>query len=280
MRPVIDHVPVGWSDLGEIAERFRNIGFDPEYGGVHADGATEMSTIAFPDGSYVELIAPTGDGEPGYWPTALQNDLGPAAWCTEVPSVHAECQRMIEQDVTVYGPLHGGRDLPDGGRAEWDQAFFGTADERNKFPFVISDRTPRDDRISVDETLLGGPYSGIGAVVVAVEDLDSAVSEFQRLYRFPSPTYDEAPSFGASLATFPGQDIVLAEPHSGTANADRLAQYGERPCACLLDANVDEAKNRYDFAGGQDWFGRRVSFYDDPLLGDFLGIVERNGTWE
>lgn len=279
MRPVIDHVPIGWSDLGELSERFRAIGFDPEYGGVHTDGGTEMSTIGFPDGSYIELIAPTGDGEPQYWADALQNDLGPAAWCAEVPSVHSECQRMIEQDVAVYGPLHGGRDLADHGRVEWDQAFFGTDEERNKYPFIISDRTPRDDRISPDDTLLGGPYSGIGSVVIAVEDLEEAVGEFERIYRFPSAVYDEAPVFGASLATFPGQDIVLAEPHDDSTLADRLAKHGERPCACLIDANVSEAKNRYDFQAGHDWFGRRIAFYGDPILGDWFGIVERNGTW-
>jgi len=279
MRPVIDHVPIAWSDLDEIEDSFRDIGFDPEYGGVHADGSTEMSTIGFPDGSYIELIAPTGDGEPGFWPDALKNDLGPCAWCVEVPSVHSECQRMIEQDVAVHGPIQNGRDLADGGRAEWDQAFFGTDDERNTYPFIISDRTPRDDRISPDDTLLGGPYSGIGAVIVAVEDLDAAVAEFERIYRFPSAVYDEAPVFGASLATFPGQDLVLAEPHEDSDLAERLAEHGERPCACLIDASVSEAKNRYDFQAGHDWFGRRVAFYDDPVLGEWLGIVERNGTW-
>lgn len=280
MRPVIDHVPIAWSALDDIEERFRGIGFDPAYGGVHADGGTEMSTIGFPDGSYLELIAPTDDGEPMYWADALQNDLGPAAWCAEVPSVHAECQRLIEQDVTVHGPIHGGRDHADGGRAEWDQAFFGTDEERNKLPFVISDRTPRDERISPDDTLLGGPYSGVGAVVLAVEDLHATVDQFERLYRFPAAVYDEAPAFGASLAAFPGQDVVLAEPHTDTELADRLTAYGERPCACLLDANVSEAKNRYDLGAGHDWFGRRIAFYDDPVLGDWLGIVERNGAWD
>lgn len=280
MRPVIDHVPIGWSDLDELSTRFRDVGFDPTYGGVHADGATEMSTIGLPDGSYIELIAPTGTDEPGYWPDALRNDLGPCAWCAEVSSVHAECQRMIEQDVPIYGPLHGGRDLPDGGRAEWDQAFFGDDADRHKLPFVISDRTPRDYRISPDDTLLGGPYSGIGAVVVAVHDLDDMVDQFERLYRFPAAVYDEAPVFGASMAAFPGQDVLLAEPHADTELEDRLRAHGERPCAVLLDANVSEAKNRYDFRAGHDWFGRHIAFYDDPVLGDFLGVVERNATWE
>jgi hypothetical protein len=279
MHPVIDHVPLGWSDLETLEDAFRRIGFDPAYGGVHADGGTEMSTVGFPDGSYLELLAPTGDGEPQYWADALHADLGPVAWCAEVPSVHAECQRMIEQDVAVSGPHRGGRDLADGGRAEWDQAFFGAPTRRDSLPFVIADRTPRDDRISPDDTLLGGPYSGVGAVVVAVEDLEDTIDLFERLYRFPSARYDEAPTFGASLAAFPGQDVVLAEPHDGTALADRVAAHGDRPCSCLVSANVSEAKGRYDLGAGQDWFGRRVAFYDDPLLGDFLGVVDRTGAW-
>lgn len=277
MRPVIDHVPFGWSDLDALEARFRDAGFDPEYGGTHSDGTTEMSTVAFPDGSYLELVAPTGDGEPGYWPDALAADAGPCAWCAESPSVHGECQRLIDFDVPVHGPFRRGRTRPDGVEVEWDLAFFGEGKDRHRLPFVITDRTPRDFRISPDETLIGGPISGVGAVVVGVRDLDAAVAEFARLYRFPNPVRDVAPGFGADLAAFPGQDVVLAEPHEGSWLDARIDDLGARPCSVLLSGDVDEARGRHPVRSGHDWFGRRVAFIEG--FDSRLGVINRTERW-
>lgn len=282
MRPVIDHVPFGWSELDDAIARFERLGLPPTPGGVHGDAATEMATVAFPDGSYLELVAPVDDRpepdsavRPARPPAFLAADAGPCAWCVETASVHSECKRVVDQDIPVYGPVHATRERPDGTLVEWDVAFLGAPAERRKFPFALADRTPRSYRIEPNDDLLGGPLSGVGAVVVAVADLDAAVERFGDLYRFPAARRDVDPAFGADLAAFPGQDVLLAEPHEDTWLADRLDALGEGPCTALLDADVDRARHQYPLGGGREWFGRRVAFVDDDAFGYGLGVIER-----
>ena len=55
------------------------------YGGPHSNGATEMALVSFPDGSYLELMAPRADADPQAlarqpWAEFLKRDGGPCAW--------------------------------------------------------------------------------------------------------------------------------------------------------------------------------------------------------
>ena len=268
MRPVIDHVPFAASDLDVLVQRFEAAGFDPAYGGAHPDAGTEMAALVLPDGSYLELVAPTRE-DPDRWPAyfdAADPVVGPCDWCVETGSVHAECQRVIDHDVTVHGPIHGRRERPDGTLVEWDHAFLGGDD--GLLPFVVSDRTPREYRVP-DSDLYGSPVSGISWVVLATDDLANAVERFQRLYRLPEPDHDYDDTYG-DLARFPGQDVVLCEPAGGRVR-DRLDQLGPGPVSVLLSADVDDARHRHPLDGGREWFGRRVRFVDG--LDGYLGVV-------
>ncbi|MUV61302.1 VOC family protein, partial [Halobacterium sp. CBA1126] len=127
MRPVIDHVPFAASDLDALVDRFEAAGFDPTYGGEHPDAGTEMAALVLPDGSYLELVAPTREDH-DRWQAhfdAADPVAGPCDWCVETGSVHAECQRVIDHDVTVHGPVRGRRERPDGTVVEWDHAVLG-----------------------------------------------------------------------------------------------------------------------------------------------------------
>lgn len=242
-----------------------------EYGGEHPDAGTEMSQVSFPDGSYIEVLGPT-DTDPTMWPDFFDRAdplAGPTAWCVETGSVHAECKRLIEHDVTVHGPNRGRRRRPDGTVVEWDAAFLGRPDE-HLFPFLIADRTPRERRVPESE-LYGSPVSGIGVVILAVDDLNAAVDRFQRLYRLPSPEGITDRTFG-DMARFPGQDLILAEPADGPVH-DRVTTYGPSPASVLLRADIDEAAHQLPLNGSRDWDGRRVRFLEGF---DFhLGLISR-----
>jgi hypothetical protein len=54
----LDHVTVAGDDLRRMQAALAAIGIATVYGGAHRDGATEMALVSFPDGSYLELIAP------------------------------------------------------------------------------------------------------------------------------------------------------------------------------------------------------------------------------
>lgn len=271
MRPVIDHVPFAGASLDVLVERFETAGFDPEYGGEHPGVGTEMSMLVFPDGSYLQLVAPARE-DPGWWREFFANAdpiAGPSGWCVETGSVHGECQRAIDHDVEVHGPRRGFRDRPDGVTVEWDAAALGPRDH-HLLPFLITDRTPREYRVP-DATNFGAPISGVDCIVLAVPDLSDAIDCFTRLYRLPTPDHDYDDDFG-ELVSFPGQDVILAEPTTGWA-ADRVDTYGPVPAAVFLTADVDDARHRHPLDGGREWFGRRVRMIEG--FDGYLGVISR-----
>ncbi|MFW6003160.1 MAG: VOC family protein [Halanaeroarchaeum sp.] len=269
MRPVVDHVPVAVRDLDAAIARFERVGLPPQYGGTHGDGTTEMALLPLPDGSYVELIASTGEGEPGFWPAALEAGIGPCAWCVQAGSVHNELQRFITHDVRVDGPQRASRDRPDGRHVEWDMGFLGP-DDREVLPFLIADRTPREYRVP-DSDLYGSPLSGIGWVVIAVSDLDASVEQFARLYRLPEPETDVDTHFG-EMAWFPEQAFVLVEPTVDPL-LSRLESYGAGPVAVFLSAEMDRATEQFPLTGARSLFDRRLAFLEG--FDDQVGLVSR-----
>src|SRR5882724_1591916 len=82
----IDHVTIAGTDLNAMRNAFSETTHIPtEYGGPHANHATEMALASFPDGSYLELMAiqPKADhdavsAQP--WNKFLRNNAGPCAF--------------------------------------------------------------------------------------------------------------------------------------------------------------------------------------------------------
>src|SRR5689334_13701611 len=60
----VDHVTVAGRDLGTLRRALDSAGIANEYGGPHANHATEMALTSFPDGSYLELIAIQPQADP------------------------------------------------------------------------------------------------------------------------------------------------------------------------------------------------------------------------
>lgn len=268
--PVIDHVPFAASDHDAAVKRFENAGLPTTYGGRHTDAGTEMSMVVLPDGSYLEIIAPSDDdADPDYWPTHLAADAGPCAWCVDGGSVHAQCQRAISQDIEVHGPTRGVRDTPTGERAEWDMAYLGPQDD-GLLPFVVADRTPREFRVP-DSDLYGAPISGISHVILAVPDLDEATDQLTRLYRFPTPRHDYDERLG-DVAVFPGENVALAEPEHGPL-AERVDTFGACPVTVLLGGDVDAARHAYSLGESTQLLDSRVRYVDG--FDRQLGVVDR-----
>lgn len=274
MRLDIDHVPFAAASLESATEKFDQLGIPTQYGGKHPDAGTEMALIPLPDGTYIEVIAPIRD-DPDYWPEFLAADAGPCSWCVRSEQVHAECQRIIEHDVQVSGPIRGSRERPDGVLVEWDHAFIGGPDDHT-FPFVVTDRTPQAYRIP-DSELHSSPISGIGSVVLAVSDIAAVTDRFLDLYRLPRPTRDTDSFFG-DIVEFPGHTVHLASPGNGPLT-DRLERFGDAPAAILLEGDIDEARSEYPLGNGTTWFGRTVAFFDgfDRQLGIIESPTENRG---
>jgi len=279
----IDHVAFAWDELGAITAHFAGLGLDPDYGGGHGGGGTHMSVLGFDDGSYIELIAPEGDPEQPlpFWGQRMRKRAGPCAWSVDVEDVSVAVKRAIDAGVAVEGPWHDSRDRPDGTRVEWDMAFLGvdqtnTDDQSWILPFYISDRTPRSYRVQPSESVADGPFSGVGTVVVAVNEFEPTVERLQRLFQIPTPVIEPVDAIDATVAAIPGSPVALATPTSEDSwLAERLGEIGPGPCSYLLETDGLELSSER-LTQVSDWPTGRIAWFDDEALCPRLGAVDHH----
>lgn len=274
----IDHASVCGSNLDNMRQAFASVGLTTDYGGPHATGGTHMALLGFDDGSYLELIAPQDAtaAQSSTWAKFMSADAGPCAWAVEPKDIDAEVQRLKAAGVTVTGPENGSRKRPDGMNIEWQIANIGSGTPGSLLPFLIQDRTPRQWRVAPSASVQGSPLTGVEVVVLAVNDLNSAIAVFRKTYNWAEPITEEHGEFGAKLAYFPGQPVILAMPSGGKSwIAERLQKFGESPIAYLLAANDYNATNKkFKLSGAKPWFSQRLGWFDqNKLKGIRLGVL-------
>jgi len=270
----IDHVTAAGNSLKQLQANLSAIGIEAAYGGAHSNGATEMALVGFPDGSYLELMAPLANGDPPAlarqpWVKFMQADGGPCAWAVREKDVAAEVQRLRAAGIAVSAAVRNGRQRPDGVRLDWETAQVGTEPNGTFFPFLIHDFTPREQRAFPQGKPLNKDFGGVTKVVIAVHDLDASAERYRQAYGVPPPLKQVDRAFGAHLALLGGTPVVLAQPLTADSwLAERLAQFGEAPCAFVLD----QRRGRYQTASQTRWFGMRISWFDSRKLGWRLGF--------
>ena len=270
----IDHATVAGADLESMRRRLSEAaGIVTEYGGPHANHATEMALASFPDGSYLELIAiqPQADASAvaaHTWSKFLKNNAGPCAFALRVQDTQAEATRLRAAGVAVREPQRSGRTRPDGTRLDWETIDLGAGVHGSFFPFLIRDLTPRENRVYPGGKPTTDQFRGVGKVVVGVADLKGAIARYRRAFGLAEPRRQRDTSFDAELAWFAGTPVVLAQGLSGNSwLAQRVKQYGEAPCAFILTA-----KGGLIGSAPSDWFGTPVFWSDETKLGWRLGM--------
>jgi hypothetical protein len=269
----VDHALFAWPDHEEVLAACEAVGLDPTFGGVHDGGETQNALVAFPDGSYLELMTPTDPGtEPDRWAGIVDHWCGPEHWCIRA-DVRALLGRTIAAGAPVDGPHPGSRERPDGTRVEWVTGSYGPPHLRGVLPFAITDRTPQGYRIP-DGAVTDGPLTGVAEVLVGVESIEGATEWFRRLHGFPTPV-DVATPLAADVATVPGQPVSFVAPTVGSALAARLAETGQQPLAFLLAAeDFDAAADRFALTDAANWSGRRTAWFDADLFRGGVGVLE------
>jgi Glyoxalase-like domain len=268
----VDHVTAAGKDLRAMERALQSAGLPFEYGGPHANHATEMALTSFPDGSYLELIAIQPQADPAAvaaspWNKCMQANAGPCAWAARPADLSAEAERLRKVAITVTQAAKNGRRRPDGVQLEWETAQVGSANG-NFFPFLIHDFTPRERRAYPSGKPTAGHFSGIVKVVLAVRDLDASIAEYAKAYGLPAPQRQEDPGFGARLAWFTGTPVVLAMPSSPQSwLAGRLQRFGELPCAFVLGGAVASKATT-------NWFGKPIEWLGPEVLGWRLGVEQ------
>jgi hypothetical protein len=276
----IDHASICGQDLDALQAAFTDAGLKPDYGGPHTTGGTHMAYLGFDDGSYLELIAPQtpGSAEASPWSKLLAANAGPCAWAVSSDDIQKEVDRLKSAGITTDGPTKGSRKRPDALAIEWQTAHVGGGTPGSTLPFVIEDRTPRDWRVQVSNSVKGSPLAGIDLVVVAVNDMKAAVDQFRKAYGWSEPLTENHGEFGAKMSYFPGEPVLLVSPIDGKSWInERLQKFGQTPVAILVatqDFNV--AIKKYRLSGTKTWFGQRVAWFDsNKLKGVRLGVIGR-----
>ena len=269
----VDHVTVAGRDLRAMQRALESVGIKSEYGGPHSNHATEMALTSFPDGSYLELIAIQPNADPKAvaaheWRKSLEGDGGPTAWAVRPADLPAEVERLRKLGISASEPKKNGRKRPDGVELDWETAQIGPGNG-TFFPFLIHDFTPRERRAYPSGRATTTEWTSVSKVVLAVNDLDKAIKEFQRAYSLPAPERQDDLAFGAKLAWFRGTPVVLASPLSPQSWLQaRIDKFGESPCAFVLGWQPGRPVDVHP----SKWFGKDVVWLDSSRLGWHLGF--------
>src|SRR5271170_7773527 len=253
----VDHVTIAGNDLAALSKNFEAAGIPVEYGGKHTNGMTEMALSSFPDGSYLELIAPQKDADvtAHYWGPFMSHQGGPCAWAIRTSDMSADVRRLQAAGIAAH-PQKSGRLRADGVELKWETANVGPGAQGSFFPFLITDETPRERRAFPQGKPTTAKISGVKYVVVAVRDLPGAIAKYRAAFSLPEPQLDKDATLGAQLAGFRGTPIILAAPLSpNTWLAARLKQFGEAPCAFIL-GSMESWKSVGKSMGKAKWFSQ------------------------
>src|ERR1035437_2395938 len=213
----IDHVTITGSDIKQMQAKLTAVGIPSVYGGAHSNHATEMALVSFPDGSYLELMGIQSNAEAvavarHVWAKFLTENAGPCAWAMREKNLAAEVSRLKAAGIAVSAPVESGRTRPDGVRLEWETSDVGGETRGRFFPFLIQDRTPREQRAFPQGKPVTKEFRGVMRVVIAVRNLDDAIQRYRKAYGVPRPIKQVDRSFEGYLALMGNLPGVLAQP--------------------------------------------------------------------
>src|SRR5271169_71861 len=272
----LDHASVCGSNLDMLRQAFTDVGLTPDFGGPHGNGVTQMASIGFDDGTYLELIAPVklGAAAGSEWAKYMSDDAVTCAWAVGTNVLLQEADRLKKAGIPVTTPERGSRKRPDGMSIEWTTADVGSGTPGSTLPFIIEDTTPRAWRVQTSASVQGAPVSGIEYVVLGVNNIDASIALFRKAYGWADPLTETQKDIG-KLAYFPGEPVILAAPSGGGWLSERLAKYGETPVAYLLGTrDFAGAVKKYRLLGSKPWFGQKVAWFDpNRLKGVRLGVI-------
>ena len=232
----IDRVVFAWAHLEALAGAFASVGLTTDYGGIHTNGATHMATLGFAGGSYLELISVRQPGQQApVWQHHIATNGGLCAWSVSVGDVHKISGRLKTLGMPVDGPRSSTRRRPDGETIESEIAFVGAEGMGSLHPFMITDRTPRENRVRVSKSIDGSGLAGLDSVVLAAPDVEAAAIEFQRVYGAGEPVDIDTDAFPGRTVQLHGEPVAITSPASDGDWVDRrIRTYGPTPCACLV----------------------------------------------
>ncbi len=146
----LDHMILAVNNLDQAVESYRALGFTVIYGGKHANNATHNALICFRDGSYLELMALTGESvvpdiiDFGH---LLMGGEGIVGYALLVDDLSAHAERLRAAGLTIRDHTAGERLRADGQQVAWTLL---TTEEYGFAPLLLQDVTPHNLRVPDD----------------------------------------------------------------------------------------------------------------------------------
>lgn len=240
-----DHAVILVHDLERATADFRELGFNPFFGGIHADGKTHNALIVFPDGTYLELIAPTdkalleaaSEDDTNSFLPMFQKGEGFGGYALLTQSLQADVKAMRERGLNVQARPAGGRARPDGQKLRWQSAMI----EGTMTPFFIQDDTPRNLRVTDDPEFTRQPngVTGVVGISAAVFNMMEGIT----LYRAILDAEPSEESFTTARFDLGGVMIdAIAPANTDTSVAQYLIDRGTVPyMLSLKTSQADKA---------------------------------------
>lgn len=173
----LDHVIVAVRDLRAAADRYAALlGREPSWQGEHP-GAGTANVLFRLENTYVELLAPAGEGPVG---KPLRERLeshgeGLAGIAFGTPDLPAAVEALRAQGGSVSDPQPGqGRDAASGAERRWQNAFLTPASSRGPLVFAIQHHSPPEALPLRAPVEPGGSVFALDHVVVMSADLDAS----------------------------------------------------------------------------------------------------------
>jgi catechol 2,3-dioxygenase-like lactoylglutathione lyase family enzyme len=233
----LDHLVVVVPDLDAATAAYRQLGFTVVEGGRHPVG-TYNSLIAFADRAYLELIAFYRDNPEHRWWQPLRQGGGLVDFCLATDDLAGDTRAFRAAGVEIADPTSQSRVRPDGYQLRWVFSL-SRGSHRGVAPFLISDETPRDERVPRQTSHANG-VTGIDTLTVAVTP--DGLAGVRRWYQegLGTPGADVArPELGAAGGRFAAGPHALEflAPRDGAGEVARwLAARGPSPYAATLRA--------------------------------------------
>lgn len=184
---VLDHIIVAVDNLEQAISDYSDLGFMVTTGGKHASGTTENAIIPFSDGTYIELIALTGDAPNDTSDEDLSsffnNGEGSTGYALYTDDLDADIEDMRKRGVLVSDIQHGSRAMEDGRVIQWRVAHV----DNRIFPLFLQDETPRRWRVPEGERITrhDNGVKGLAQVIFIIDDLHTGIARYRAILGVP-----------------------------------------------------------------------------------------------
>lgn len=175
MTTTIDHIIIAVSDLAEAsAEYSALLGRSPSWRGAHPDYGT-ANTLFKLDNTYIELLAPQGEGMAADIVNGILNTRGPCLGGLVLGTENAEgfISHARSEGLEASDPVPGhGVDEQTGAERRWRNIFWDPAAARGIFSFCIEHEA--GSTLPEAEPYGAGAIAGVDHVVVKTQSADAA----------------------------------------------------------------------------------------------------------